>query len=71
MGHIYFQNKDVPNAILSWVTVYRMAIVMNLTQALGALENLANQLKLPGGLEGWEVLSKQVEKENQQVLEEG
>ena len=34
---------------------------MNLAQALDALKNLAEQLNLPGGLDGWETLSKQME----------
>ena len=65
MGHIYYQNEDIPNAIQAWVMVYRMATAMNLTQVLDALKNLADQLKLPGGLEGWEHLSKQIEQEDQ------
>jgi len=60
MGHIYLQNEEVSNAVSSWVTVYRMAKPMNLAQALQALENLASQLGLPGGLDGWEQLSQQM-----------
>jgi len=60
MGHIYLQNEEVPNAVTSWVTVYRMAKSMNLAQALQALENLAPQIGLPGGLDGWEQLSQQM-----------
>ncbi len=60
MGHIYLQNEEVSNAVSSWVTVYRMAKPMNLAQALQALENLALQLGLPGGLDGWEQLSLQM-----------
>ena len=60
MGHIYLQNEEGPNAITSWVTVYRMAKPMNLAQVLQALENLALQLGLPGGLNGWEQLSQQM-----------
>jgi tetratricopeptide (TPR) repeat protein len=60
MGHIYLQNEEGPNAITSWVTVYRMAKPMNLAQVLQALENLALQLGLQGGLDGWEQLSQQM-----------
>ena len=34
---------------------------MNLAQGLDALEKLANTLKLEGGMEGWERLSRQLE----------
>jgi hypothetical protein len=35
---------------------------MNLAQALNALRNLAEQLNIPGGLDGWEKLLKQMER---------
>ncbi len=54
MGHIYHQNEDVSQAFEAWVAVYRLAKPRNLAQALDALENLAGQLGLPGGLEAWE-----------------
>ena len=60
MGHIYWQNDDQSNAQSSWVTVYRMAKLINLAQALQALESLAAQIGLPGGLDGWEQLSQQM-----------
>ncbi len=60
MGHIYWQYDDPNNALSSWVTVYRMAKPMNLAQALQALESLAPQIGLPGGLDGWEQLSQQM-----------
>ena len=34
---------------------------MGLAQVLQALENLANQLGLPGGLDGWQALAEQME----------
>ncbi len=61
IGHIHHQNEEFPQALQAWVTVYRQAKSMNLAQVLDALENLANQLKLPGGLDGWEKLAKQIE----------
>jgi len=48
MGHIHLQNEDVQNAVMSWVTVYRIAKAINLAQALQALESLAGSLGLPG-----------------------
>jgi hypothetical protein len=40
--------------------VYRPAKSIDLAQVLDALKNLAEQLRLPGGLEGWESLSRQM-----------
>jgi hypothetical protein len=40
---------------------------MNLAQALDALENLAERMKLEGGLEGWERLSKQLEEGDKKI----
>jgi hypothetical protein len=34
---------------------------MQLAQALAALEGLAGQLGLPGGLEGWEQLARRMD----------
>ena len=61
MGHIHLQNEDVQNAVMSWVTAYRIAKAINLAQVLQALESLAGQLGLEGGLDGWEQLSRQIE----------
>ncbi len=61
MGHIHHQNEETPQALQAWVTVYRLAKPINLAQALDALENLAGQLGLPGGLEGWERLAQQMD----------
>ena len=59
MGHIHLQNKQVQEAVSAWVTVYVIAKPMNLAQVLQALANLAPQLGLPEGLEGWERLAQQ------------
>jgi tetratricopeptide (TPR) repeat protein len=59
MGHIYLQDNKMQEAIESWVTVYLLAKKIGLAQALDALENLAGQLGLKNGLEGWEKLSQQ------------
>ena len=40
--------------------VYRIAKSINLAQVLQALESLAVQLGLPGGLDGWDQLSTQM-----------
>ena len=61
MGHIFLQNKQQREAVQAWVTVYRLAQPMGLAQALQALEGLAGQLGLPGGLQGWEELSRRME----------
>ena len=63
MGHIHWQNEDPAEAMQAWVTVYGIAIKINLAQALDALGNLAKQLDLPGGLDGWEALLKEMQKE--------
>lgn len=60
MAHIYWQNKQQQKAMATWLQVYRLAKKINLAQVLQALENLANQLGLPGGgLEAWERLSRE------------
>jgi tetratricopeptide (TPR) repeat protein len=61
MGHIYMQNAQPQEAVGAWLTVYRLARPMNLAQVLQALEGLAVQLGLPGGLDGWEALARQVD----------
>ena len=57
IGHIHQQNAETEEAMIIWVEVYRLAKKMNLAQALNALENLAPQLGIKDGLEGWERLS--------------
>ena len=59
MGYLHLQNGEIEKAFPAWVTVYRLAKPMKLTQALNALERLARQLYLPGGLQAWEALSRQ------------
>jgi len=63
MGHIYMQNEQVQEAVGAWVTAYVMAKQMNLAQALKALSDLAPQLGLPEGLEGWEMLAQRMKDE--------
>jgi tetratricopeptide (TPR) repeat protein len=61
MGHIHWQNEAQAEAVRAWVTVYQLASHMHLAQALQALEGLAGQLGLPGGLQGWAALLQQRE----------
>ena len=53
MGHILLQNEENTMALQAWGTVYGIAKRINLAQALDALESLAEQIGLDGGLEGW------------------
>ncbi len=61
IGHIHWKNKEQPQALSVWVTVYRTAKPMGLAQALEALEGLAKSLGLPGGMEAWEALGRQMD----------
>lgn len=54
MGHIHYQNEQVQEALIAWVTVYNIAKQINLAQALQALENLAKDLGSDEGLVFWE-----------------
>lgn len=69
MGHIYMQNEQVQEAVGAWVTAYVMAKQMNLAQALKALSDLAPQLGLPEGLEGWEMLAQRMKDEEGRMNE--
>ena len=48
-------------ALSAWVTVYRLAKPMGLAQVLEALEGLAGQLGLEGGLAAWVSLARQMD----------
>ena len=61
MGHLHRQNDQVQEAMSAWVTVYGIARQINLAQALQALADLAPQLGLPEGLDGWERLAQQLQ----------
>jgi hypothetical protein len=58
-------------AVGAWVTVYSMAKQMNLAQALQALANLAPQLGLPEGLDGWEMLAQRMESAQAEGQQDG
>lgn len=57
MGHIHVQKGEMKEAVGAGVTVYIIAKQINKYQTLQALTNLAPQLGLPEGLEGWEALA--------------
>lgn len=56
MGHMHAQNDEIGDAVSTWLTVYRIARQINLHQALEALADLAPQIGLAPGLDGWEEL---------------
>ncbi|MBO8086508.1 MAG: tetratricopeptide repeat protein, partial [Marichromatium sp.] len=60
IGVIHWENDEQQEAISAWVTAYRLARAMGLAQVLDALTQLAEQLGLPGGLEGWETLAQRM-----------
>ena len=60
MGHIYLQNGNQQEAMATWISVYKIAKPMGLAQILEALENLAGQLGLEGGLQAWEMLAEKM-----------
>jgi tetratricopeptide (TPR) repeat protein len=61
MGHIHAQNKQIQEAVSAWVTAYVIAKQIGYAQVLQALANLAPQLGLPAGLEGWEGLAQKMQ----------
>jgi tetratricopeptide (TPR) repeat protein len=60
MGHIYVVKDEVQEALGAWVKAYQIAKPMGLAQVLDALEDLANYLGLPNGLESWEMLAQRL-----------
>ena len=60
IGHIHLQNEEVAEAIQTWITVYGIAKKISYAQSLQDLENLAIQLGLKDGLQGWERLAQQM-----------
>ena len=63
MGHIHAQNKQIQEAVSAWVTVYLIAKQINEYRVLQALSQLAPQLGLPAGLQGWEMLAQRFQGE--------
>lgn len=58
IGHNYFKKNDLERAVRYWVDAYRLAQSHGFAQALAALEKLASQIGLPGGLNGWAALAE-------------
>jgi len=61
IGHIHAQNNEFQEAVSAWVMVYDIAKRIGNAQALQALSNLAPQLGLPSGLDGWETLLQRIQ----------
>ena len=61
MGHMYARKDQIQEAVRAWVTVYMLAKPMGLAEVLKALTNLAPQLGLPEGLQGWEMLAQRMQ----------
>ena len=55
---IHLQNKEIQEALATWIQVYRIAKQIGLAKALNVLDNLAKE---QGGLEFWEQLAQQFE----------
>jgi hypothetical protein len=66
LWHIHLQNYAKQEALSAWITVYKLAKQMKLADALNALVGLAEQLGLPGGLQGWDTLAKKMDGEPEQ-----
>lgn len=65
MGHIYWQNNEQKEALISWITTYQAAKKIGYMQALDALDNVAKQLGLPDGAQSWERLVQKMEAESE------
>ena len=63
MGHLYMKKEQVQEAVNAWVNMYILAKQINLTQALQKLANVAPKAGLPEGLDGWEMLAQNMQKE--------
>ena len=61
IGHIHALREEYQKAMGAWLAVYQMASQCNLAQLLEALEQLAGQIGLEGGLDGWARLARQAE----------
>lgn len=60
IGHIYQQNNQTERALLSWIESYQIAKQIGYAQVLAALEELAEQLGLPNGLDDWEASAEKL-----------
>jgi hypothetical protein len=62
MGHIYAQYNETQEAVSAWLSAYGIAKQIGNAQVLEAFSNLAPQLGLPPGLDGWETLWQKTQK---------
>lgn len=63
MAHIHWQKNEREKAMRLWIEVYNIAKPRKLAQALDALEILAEKLGLTGGLDAWDKMAQQMEKQ--------
>ncbi|MEW5717494.1 MAG: tetratricopeptide repeat protein [Chloroflexota bacterium] len=68
MGHMYARENQMQEAVSAWVTVYVIAKQINEYQVLQALSQLAPQLGMPEGLEGWEMLARRMKDEGCRIV---
>ncbi|RVU84837.1 ATP-binding protein [Leucothrix sargassi] len=55
IGHLQWQNKQNKEALKSLARAYKIAKKIGHAQALEVLTSMAEQLKFPEGVEGWEI----------------
>ena len=63
MGHMYARDEKIQEAVGLWVNSYLIAKQFGYAEVLKALANLAPQLGLSEGLDGWEMLAQRMQKE--------
>ena len=64
IGHLHASKEEFPQALSAWVTAYQIARSIGLAQVLQALAQLAPQIGLPPGLDGWERLAEQMKQQS-------
>jgi hypothetical protein len=65
MGYIHAQNDQMHEAVSVWVSSYVIAKQIGHNQILQTLAELAPQLSMPEGLEGWEQLAQRMQIEEE------
>lgn len=65
IGHIHAKNEQVQEAAIAWSNSYLIAKQIGYAQVLQALAELAPQLGLSGGLEGWEMVVQRIKRQNE------
>lgn len=61
MGHSYLENEQSQEAANAWVDSYMIAKQIGLSRVLQALAELAPQMGLSEGFEGWEQLAQRIQ----------